>query len=259
MKKLQHSTIVFPFTNAILLLSVFIPVAAVYQKEWVDCEQVDCAEGRKHRITEAPEKGTQNIVTGVGLYEEDWPANHEVAMFAMGCFWGGEEKFLNLYNPDSGIYVTRVGYAGGNTPNPTYAELCEENTNHREVVQVVYDASIKGMYEKLLEAFFNGHNYRQTDGQGNDKGYQYTSAIFPANQNQFDAATTALRNHAGAATTIVDSMPTFYIAEDYHQQYEEKDRRGGVSSLLPFSSLYKQRELKDRPQIMAVDGRQGGA
>ena len=115
-----------------------------------------------------------------------YPEGFEVAVFGMGCFCGVERMFWDI----SGVWVTSVGYAGGYTPNATYEEICSGQTGHTEVVQVVFDPSVI-TYEKLLQVFWEGHDPTQGMRQGNDRGTQYRSAIYTANPEQHQLATTS--------------------------------------------------------------------
>ncbi len=159
-----------------------------------------------------------------------YPAGIETAMFGLGCFWGAERKFWEL---GDGIYVTAVGYAGGQTPNPTYEEVCSGRTGHNEVVLVAYDPK-KISYEALLKTFWESHDPTQGMRQGNDVGTQYRSGIYAFTPTQKKAAeeSKAMFGKAlaakryGAITTEILDAPDFYFAEDYHQQYLAKNPRG---------------------------------
>src|SRR5690349_2278120 len=151
-----------------------------------------------------------------------FPAGLEQAVFGMGCFWGAERLFWQR----RGVYSTAVGYAGGETKNPTYEEVCSGLTNHAEVVLVVFDPKVVS-YEALLKTFWEGHDPTQGMRQGNDAGTQYRSAIYTYSDAQLKAAeqTKEMFQQAldkkgyGAITTEIRAAPTFYYAEDYHQQY----------------------------------------
>ncbi len=157
------------------------------------------------------------------------PAGTEEAMFGMGCFWGVERMFWKL----DGVQSTMVGYAGGYTPNPTYEEVCSGKTGHNEVVRVIFDPSIIS-YDQLLQVFWEGHDPTQGMRQGNDTGTQYRSGIYtfsPAQKAAAEAAKAAFAPRLtqagyGAITTEIVDAPTFYFAEDYHQQYLAKNPNG---------------------------------
>jgi peptide-methionine (S)-S-oxide reductase len=158
-----------------------------------------------------------------------YPAGLETAVFGLGCFWGAEKAFWKL----DGVYVTAVGYTGGTTPNPTYREVCTGLTAHNEVVLVVYDPQ-KVSYERLVKSFFEGHDPTQGMRQGNDIGTQYRSGIYVANDAQRKTAEAVARTYGkelaakgyGPISTEIVDRPTFYFAEDYHQQYLAKNPAG---------------------------------
>jgi peptide-methionine (S)-S-oxide reductase len=159
-----------------------------------------------------------------------YPAGLATAMFGMGCFWGTERKFWEL---GDGIYITAVGYAAGQTPNPTYEEVCTGRTGHNEVVFVVFDPK-KISYEQLLTTFWENHDPTQGMRQGNDVGTQYRSGIYVYTPEQRKAAEAskaafgkALKAKGyGAITTEILDAPEFFFAEDYHQQYLAKNPMG---------------------------------
>lgn len=164
----------------------------------------------------------------------DIPAGLEATYFGMGCFWGAERLFWQT----PGVYSTSAGYAGGQTPNPTYQETVTGMTGHTEVVRVIFDPE-KISYDALLQMFFEEHDPTQGMRQGNDIGTTYRSAIYATSQAQLDAAKTAAANyqsalktagHGGRVTTEIILAPEFYFAEDYHQQYLAKNP-GGYCSL----------------------------
>ena len=161
--------------------------------------------------------------------QEPFPDGMEIAMFGLGCFWGAEKKFWQV----DGVYSTAVGYAGGFTPNPTYAELCTGMTGHNEVVQVIYDPEVIS-YGSLLKVFWESHNPTQGMRQGNDVGTQYRSGIYTYDNAQMEAAEQSLSKYQGllskaghrTITTEIISAPEFFYAEDHHQQYLAKDPGG---------------------------------
>ncbi|MGA3215625.1 MAG: peptide-methionine (S)-S-oxide reductase MsrA [Acidimicrobiales bacterium] len=151
------------------------------------------------------------------------------AIFAMGCFWGAERKFWVA----DGVYTTAVGYSGGYTLNPTYEEVCSGRTGHAEAVLVVFDET-KTSYEKLLSIFWESHDPTQGMRQGNDTGTQYRSAIYtttPAQQLAAERSRAEYQKALDAAgygqiTTEIAPAGPFYYAEDYHQQYLERNPNG---------------------------------
>jgi peptide-methionine (S)-S-oxide reductase len=158
-----------------------------------------------------------------------YPEGMEQAMFALGCFWGAERKFWE----SEGVWVTAVGYAGGITPNPTYEEVCSGRTGHAEAVLVVFDPSVV-TYDQLLGVFWEEHDPTQGMRQGNDVGTQYRSAIYAFTPEQLEAAKRSRDMYQrkltdagfGEITTEIVDAPTFYFAEDYHQQYLAKNPGG---------------------------------
>ena len=143
------------------------------------------------------------------------------ATFGAGCFWGVEAAFRRL----EGVSGTRVGYAGGSVPNPTYEQVCTDRTGHAEVVQVTYDPE-RIPYEQLLAVFWAEHDPTQLNRQGPDVGTQYRSAIFVHDAEQ-RAAAEASRERVQErldrpVVTQIEVAPPFWEAEDYHQRYLEK-------------------------------------
>ncbi len=145
------------------------------------------------------------------------------ATFAAGCFWGVEEMFRRL----PGVLSTRVGYTGGRMENPTYEDVCTDDTGHAEAVEIDYDPT-KITYEQLLNVFWDNHDSTTLNRQGPDWGTQYRSAIFfhsPEQKASAEASKDALERSGRFRNRIVTEIVpavTFYPAEDYHQQYLEK-------------------------------------
>jgi peptide-methionine (S)-S-oxide reductase len=158
-----------------------------------------------------------------------FPDGFEQAVFGMGCFWGAEQLFWRA----DGVWTTAVGYAGGYTPNPTYQEVCSGSTGHAEVVLVVWDPA-KTSFMEMLRIFWEGHDPTQGMRQGNDMGTQYRSAIYFANDAQRTAAEQSREmfqerlngSGYGEITTEIAPAGPFYYAEDYHQQYLDKNPGG---------------------------------
>jgi peptide-methionine (S)-S-oxide reductase len=170
----------------------------------------------------------RHYVNGVPL-EPPFPPGSERALFALGCFWGAEQKFWQ----QPGVITTAAGYAAGHTPNPTYREVCSGMTGHAEVVLVVFDpATIT--YDELLRVFWESHDPTQGMRQGNDVGTQYRSGIYYYDDGQREAAErskAAFQSGLSTAgystiTTEIVPAPEFYYAEEYHQQYLAKNPGG---------------------------------
>ncbi|AXS39174.1 peptide-methionine (S)-S-oxide reductase MsrA [Breoghania sp. L-A4] len=158
-----------------------------------------------------------------------YPGGAQTVLFGMGCFWGAERIFWQR----PGVHVTAVGYAGGVTPNPTYREVCSGGTGHTEAVLVVFDPQAVP-FASLLQTFWEGHDPTQGMRQGNDRGTQYRSAIYCADDAQLELALASRQAYEaalkaagrGAVTTEIARMPPFYFAEDEHQQYLAKNPAG---------------------------------
>jgi peptide-methionine (S)-S-oxide reductase len=171
----------------------------------------------RHRALDAP------------LVTDEVPEGYEVALFGLGCFWGAEEVFWQI----PGVWSTSVGYAGGTTPHPLYEEVCSGRTGHTEAVRVVYDPT-KVEYADLVAAFYEVHDPTQGMRQGNDIGTQYRSAIYTYTPEQEKVARDLTERYQpeltkrgyGEITTEIKPAPTYYYAEDHHQQYLLKNPNG---------------------------------
>ena len=145
----------------------------------------------------------------------------EIAVLALGCFWGPEIKFGKL----EGIAKTEVGYCGGNSAITTYEEVCSGSTNHAEVVKLEFDPK-KISYEKILQYFFEIHNPTTLNAQGPDIGTQYRSEIFYINELQMKTAKKIIEEKnkklSGKVVTKLSKLNNYCKAEDYHQKYLEK-------------------------------------
>jgi peptide-methionine (S)-S-oxide reductase len=154
----------------------------------------------------------------------------ELATFGAGCFWGVELKFRQI----PGVRDALVGYEGGETQNPTYRDVCTDETGHAEVVQVEFDSDVVS-FERLLDVFFGLHDPTTLNRQGPDFGSQYRSAIFYHDEAQKTAAVSKIEELNAAnvflrpIVTQVVPAATFYKAEDYHQRYLEKRGQGSCS------------------------------
>ena len=145
----------------------------------------------------------------------------EIAVLALGCFWGPEIKFSKI----DGIIKTEVGYCGGNTSTTTYKEVCAGNTNHAEVVKLDFDEKIIS-YEKILKIFFQIHDPTTLNSQGPDIGTQYRSEIFYLNDNQKKVAEKVCQEVndrlSGNVVTKISLLKNYCPAEEYHQKYLER-------------------------------------
>lgn len=158
-----------------------------------------------------------------------FPEGCREVVVGMGCFWGAERILWQT----PGVVSTAVGYAAGTTPHPTYKEVCSGRTGHNEVVRVIYDPE-QITLEGVLKVFWENHDPTQGMRQGNDVGTQYRSGIYLADADERARAKTTLAAYLaaltaagkGSVTTEICAMPTFYYAEDYHQQYLAKNPNG---------------------------------
>ena len=172
---------------------------------------------KRHRALDAP------------LVTDEVPEGYEAALFGLGCFWGAEEVFWQI----PGVWSTSVGYAGGTTAHPLYEEVCSGRTGHTEAVRVVYDPT-KVSYADLVAAFYEVHDPTQGMRQGNDVGTQYRSAIYTFSEEQAQVAKEITERYQpeltkrgyDQITTEIKPAPTYYYAEDYHQQYLLKNPNG---------------------------------
>jgi peptide-methionine (S)-S-oxide reductase len=190
--------------------------------DMVDAERA--LAGREQAIPTA----TEHAVLGTPL-KPPFPEGYETAIFGLGCFWGAERVFWQA----DGVYTTAVGYSGGYTPNPTYEEVCSAQTGHTEAVLVVFDPA-RTSYEQLLKLFWENHDPTQGMRQGNDMGTQYRSAIYTTSDAQAAQALVSrdafqqqlTQSGYGEITTEIAPARAFFYAEDYHQQYLQKNPNG---------------------------------
>jgi peptide-methionine (S)-S-oxide reductase len=203
----------------------------VKRMKWMDIRRKhalpDAASAQPGRVEGMPITD-RHAVLGTPM-RPPYAAHLEQALFGMGCFWGVERLFWQM----SGVVTTAVGYAAGTTPNPTYKEVCTGQTGHNEVVSIVFDPNVL-TYTALLKAFWENHDPTQGMRQGNDLGTQYRSGIYCFGEHQEVAARESLDAYqpqlisAGYRdiTTEILPAPTFFFAEDYHQQYLHKNPAG---------------------------------
>lgn len=204
---------------------------------------------KKHLVTQSEALAGRNTPMPVATLHAvnahsmtNIPEGMEIALFAMGCFWGVERLFWSL----PGVYSTAAGYTGGYTPNPTYREVCTGDTGHAEAVRVVFNPKVI-RYEQLLQVFWENHDPAQGMRQGNDQGTQYRSGLYPLTPEQEQAAKESLNRFQSAMlaagdertiTTEITAAKPFYFAEDDHQQYLHKNPYGycgigGIGVCLP--------------------------
>ena len=145
----------------------------------------------------------------------------EIAVLALGCFWGPEKKYGQL----DGIYRTEVGYCGGNSPNTNYREVCTGTTNHAEAVKLEFDPKVI-TYEQIINRFFEFHDPTTLNSQGPDFGTQYRSEIFYLNEEQKNIAQKVIDEEnlklSGKVVTKLSELKNYCTAEEYHQKYLEK-------------------------------------
>ena len=185
------------------------------------------AEALKGR--DAPLGGLQpHTIFGTPL-QGPFPATAKRLVVGLGCFWGAERLFWQC----EGVVMTAVGYSGGLTPNPTYEEVCSGQTGHTEVVLVIYEPDQISL-EQLLARFWEAHDPTQGMRQGNDRGTQYRSALYISDEADLERARLTAKSYGtslakagyGEITTEIMREPQFYYAEDYHQQYLDKNPNG---------------------------------
>jgi peptide-methionine (S)-S-oxide reductase len=170
----------------------------------------------------------QHFVNGNPL-QGPFAEHLQQAVFGLGCFWGAERRFWQI----EGVFSTAAGYAGGKVPDPDYQAVCTGETEHAEVVLVIFDPTIVS-YLDLLKVFWESHDPTQGMRQGNDIGSQYRSVIYAKNDAQADTARQSLAAYQsgltaadrGEITTHIAPLDTFFYAEDYHQQYLAKNPGG---------------------------------
>jgi peptide-methionine (S)-S-oxide reductase len=188
----------------------------------------DATDALPGRDTRPFAVGDKHLVLGNPI-ETDPPEGFEVVVVGLGCFWGEEKTFWE----QPGVWSTSVGYAGGVTPNPTYEEVCTGRTGHAEVVRIIFDPE-KVSFQQLLQVFWENHDPTQGMRQGNDRGSQYRSIILTTTPDQQKLAEES-RDHYqekmtaagyGQITTSIQPLEEYYYAEDYHQQYLQRNKNG---------------------------------
>jgi peptide-methionine (S)-S-oxide reductase len=213
-------------------LVLFGAIAAVVAAAEIGMSSRAGGEGKRmgeKAVIGNPSCGTKpgNVGHGTPLVAS---GSNQLAIFAQGCFWGVEERFRKV----PGVVATAVGYTGGQSRNPTYEDVCSHRTGHAEAVLVEFDPAKVG-YDELLQFFWRTHDPTSGDRQGPDRGNQYRSAIFTFGAEQQAAALAsrdaAQKQLADRITTQIAPAGPFWIAEQYHQQWDEK--HGELSCPLP--------------------------
>jgi len=208
-------------------------------------EKTSCLPGRSAEIPDAPRQDDKHFLLGTPLYGP-FPEDMEMVSLGMGCFWCSENLFMRM----PGVYSTHVGYAQGETVNPTYEEVCSGRTNHNEVVRVVYDPK-KISFKDILKVFWERHNPTTPNQQGNDRGTQYRSGIYVYTDEQKATAEKSLAAYQkvldergfGKITTEIDTAKEFYYAESYHQQYDAKPGSRQYCGLSPLGTTFPKETL----------------
>jgi len=162
---------------------------------------------------------------------EDTEKNYKRAIFASGCFWGVEYHFKKV----DGVISTTVGYTGGDTEDPSYQDVCSSSTGHAEAVEIIYDPT-RTSYEELVKLYFETHDFTQVDRQGPDVGTQYRSEIFYVDKKEKKTAEKligTLKDMGYDVATKISRASAFYPAEEYHQDYYEKNGK------TPYCHVYR--------------------
>lgn len=238
--------------TAITLLTIFITIVSVGGCPREEADNMGNSQEQRQAITIVPNRPAVNMVKISGpnearpaqnpqaqtpvLTRVQQPAEspkYEKATFAAGCFWGVEASFRAV----EGVVATQVGYTGGRRANPTYSQVCTGKTGHAEAVEITYDPK-KVSFERLLDTFWKIHDPTTPNRQGFDVGAQYRSAVFYHSPEQKALAETSMQNLQKARifkkqiVTQILPAPKFYKAEQYHQQYLEKQGKTSCSATI---------------------------
>ena len=191
------------------------------------CSNCDGHLGHVFDGEKITKKNTRHCVNSISIQFKSYE-NLNQAVFGAGCFWSVQKLFQEI----EGVYMTQVGYMGGKTENPSYNDVCSGETNHAEVVQIYYDQNTVS-YLRLLKIFWKNHNPTTLNQQGCDIGTQYRSTIFYFSEKQRQIAQSELKeqqaNFQSPIVTQICRSSTFYRAEEYHQDYLNKNNIGGCN------------------------------
>ena len=191
------------------------------------CAKCDGHLGHVFHGEKITKKNTRHCVNSLSIQFKSYK-NLQKATLGGGCFW----TIQHSYNNTNGVYLTQCGYMGGNTKNPSYEEVCSGIPNHAEVVELYFDDLVIS-YEKILDIFWQIHNPTTINKQGNDVGTQYRSIIFYESDQQKKLACDSMKKHQTKITkkivTQITARHKFYRAEEYHQNYFEKNNLSGCN------------------------------
>tara|TARA_B100000941_G_scaffold73280_1_gene49782 strand:- start:1060 stop:1902 length:843 start_codon:yes stop_codon:yes gene_type:complete len=191
------------------------------------CAKCDGHLGHVFHGEKITKKNTRHCVNSLSIQFKPYNNLQKVTLGG-GCFWSLQQ----IYKNTKGVYLTQCGYMGGNTINPSYDEVCSGNTNHAEVVEIYFDDSVIS-FEKILDIFWDSHDPTTINRQGNDIGTQYRSIIFYESDQQKKLACDLMKNRQSKfekkIVTQITHQHKFYRAEEYHQNYFDKNNLSGCS------------------------------